>query len=560
MRLSFPLDVEPSIMKRISIDSLARRKFGYDALRPGQKQAVESVLAGRDTLAVMPTGSGKSAIYQMAAVVLPRATVVVSPLIALQHDQLGSIDDREIAEAAVVNSLVRAREEREAWEDLQEGDLEFLFLAPEQFNRPELMARVKAAKPSLFVVDEAHCISKWGHSFRPDYLKLGAVIEELGHPTVLALTATASPRVREEIAEKLRLRDPAIILQSFDRPNIGLKVVRCTDVEAKNKALLAKLRQAESPGIVYVATRRHAQEIGDLLAEHGMNPLVYHGGMTASERNEAQEAFRAEDRIIVATNAFGMGIDKPNVRFVYHYDVSGSMDAYYQEVGRAGRDGEPAEAILFYRPADLGLHRFFASRGQIDAADVDMVVRAISEREEEATAAELSEELDLSKGKVTAAVHALESVGAVEIQATGEVGPSEASPPAEEAARQATRSQEEFVRAERSRVEMMQAYAETDGCRRQYLLNYFGEQYEPPCRSCDNCNGTPPGIVPRASAVEVDPLKPFPIKSWVTHKLWGKGLVARYESGKIVVLFDEAGYKTFNLRMVQEQGLLQPLA
>jgi ATP-dependent DNA helicase RecQ len=546
--------------KRISIDALARRKFGYQALRPGQKEAVESVLSGRDTLAVMPTGSGKSAIYQLAAVVLPGATVVVSPLIALQRDQLEAIDDQEIAEAAIVNSMVRAREEREAWEDLEEGDLEFLFLAPEQFNRPELVEKVKAAKPSLFVVDEAHCISKWGHSFRPDYLKLGAVIEELGHPTVLALTATASPRVREEIAEKLRMRDPRILLQSFDRPNIELSVVRCVDVEAKNKAIVLKIRQAEGPGIVYVATRRHAEEVRALLAEHGIDPLVYHGGMNASQRNAAQEAFSAEDRIIVATNAFGMGIDKPNVRFVYHYDVSGSLDAYYQEVGRAGRDGKPAEAVLFYRPADLGLHRFFASRGQIDGDEFDLVARAVYEDSGESTPGELSEELDLSKGKVTAALYALESVGAIEVQATGEVTASSQSPPVEEAARQAARSQEEFVRAEKSRVEMMQAYAETEHCRRQYLLNYFGEAYEPPCRACDNCKRTAIPRVADNGLAQSDPLQPFPIKSWVTHKLWGKGLVVRYESGKIVVLFDEGGYKTFNLRMVQDQALLQAMA
>lgn len=542
------------------VHRVAREKLGYEDLRPGQEEAIRSVLDGHDTLAVMPTGSGKSAIYQLSGVIRPGATVVVSPLIALQQDQLDSIGEQDVAEAAVVNSMQRNRDVREAFTNFEEGDLEFLFLAPEQFSREETLQQVRAARPSLFVVDEAHCVSKWGHSFRPDYLKLGAVIEELGHPTVLALTATASPYVRDEIVEKLNMRSPRVIVHGFDRPNIRLSVLPCTDEDSKKKALFIKLSRAERPGIVYVATRKHAEQLGEELADRGEEVAVYHGGMNAADRAAAQDAFMNDEAsVIVATNAFGMGIDKPDVRFVFHYDVADSLDSYYQEIGRAGRGGLPAEAILFYRRADLHLHRFFASGGQVENQVVERVLHAIRESPEPHKPRELSAALDLASGKVAAAIHGLDAVGAVEIQATGEVAPASQAADIEEAARQAVRAQADFRRLEMSRIEMMQAYAEIDFCRRQYLLNYFGEPYHGPCHNCDNDRNDLATVTAAPDQFPDDPLKPFPLKSWVVHSQWGRGLVARYERNKIVILFDEAGYKTFLLQMVVDNGLLKPL-
>ncbi len=259
---------------RHRIESVARDTFGYESLHPGQVEAIESVLAGCDTLAVMPTGAGKSAIYQIAALLSPGPAVIVSPLIALQRDQLAAIQQEDIGEAAVVNSAERASERREAWVELDEHRLTYLFLAPEQFSNEETLAHVRAAQPSLLVVDEAHCISEWGHDFRPDYLKLGAVVEALGHPAALALTATASPPVRAEIVERLHMREPRLIVQGFNRPNIWLGVERFEDEHGKRHALPDRVEAAEKPGIVYAATHKHAEELAAALGARGCAPAT----------------------------------------------------------------------------------------------------------------------------------------------------------------------------------------------------------------------------------------------------------------------------------------------
>ncbi|HEV7845953.1 MAG TPA: RecQ family ATP-dependent DNA helicase, partial [Thermoleophilaceae bacterium] len=343
------------------IRQAARERFGFDDLRPGQEDAVRAVMSGRDTLVVMTTGSGKSAIYQLAGWLIEGATLVISPLISLQRDQIENIEQEQPGEAAAIDASVAEGSRAERLEALAEEQLEFLFLAPEQLAREETVERLAEANVSLLVVDEAHCISEWGHDFRPDYLRIGALVERLGNPTVLALTATASPPVREEIVERLRMRDAELIVRGFDRPNIRLAVERHHDERRKRRALLDRAEELGGPGIVYVATRRLAEEIAEELGERGLRALAYHAGLAGSRRSEAQEAFMA-DRVdaIVATTAFGMGVDKPNVRFVLHNEPSDSVDSYYQEIGRAGRDDEPAEAVLFYRTEDLGVRRFFA--------------------------------------------------------------------------------------------------------------------------------------------------------------------------------------------------------
>src|SRR5439155_21004151 len=262
--------------------------------------------------------------------------------------------------------------------ELAEGELEFLFLSPEQFSKEEVLADVTAARPSLFVVDEAHCISEWGHDFRPDYLKLGAVAEAVGGPPILALTATASPPVREEIVRRLRMRSPEVIVRGFDRPGIWLGVERFHTEHAKRQALLEQVAAEPKPGIVYAATRRMAEQLAEELGEHGMSALAYHAGMKRRERIEAQGAFMGDELdVVVATTAFGMGVDKPNVRFVFHSEPADSVDSYYQEIGRGGRDGEPARALLFFRAEDLGLRRFFAGGGSVDVDEIRLVAETV---------------------------------------------------------------------------------------------------------------------------------------------------------------------------------------
>jgi ATP-dependent DNA helicase RecQ len=263
---------------------VARESFGFEELRPGQREAIEAVLDGRDTLVVMSTGSGKSAIYEIAALIMPGPTVVVSPLVSLQRDQVEAIDDELPGEAADLNAAASERQRAERLRALRQDELEFLFLAPEQLARPETVESLRAAAPSLLVVDEAHCISEWGHDFRPDYLRLGGLVEELGHPTVLALTATASPPVREEIVERLRMDDAAVVVRGFDRPNIWLGVHTFREEADKRKALVERVADQPKPGIVYAATRRVADELAAELAERGLRSAAYHAGMGRKRR------------------------------------------------------------------------------------------------------------------------------------------------------------------------------------------------------------------------------------------------------------------------------------
>lgn len=534
---------------RRRIRRVARDVFDWRDLRPGQGEAMGHLLRGRDVLVVMPTGSGKSAVYQVPAQVLDGPTIVISPLIALQRDQMLSLAERRAGGAVVVNSAQSAGSSELSLEQIRAGQAEYVFLAPEQLAKPEIVDRLAAAGPSLIAVDEAHCVSAWGHDFRPDYLRLGRVIERLGHPPVVALTATASPPVREDIVAALGLRRVRQIIRGFDRPNIFLTVRRYAEESAKRRALVADAAGRGGLGLVYVATRRDAEAYAKELTAAGVRAQAYHAGLKASQRERVHADFAADRLdVVVATSAFGMGIDKPNVRYVLHSAPPESPDSYYQEIGRAGRDGEPAEAVLYYRAEDLGLRRFFAA-GKLDEAVLRRLATLLHEHGGSVDARVVRDTLGIGPSKLTSMVNLLEMAEAVEMTHRGRLRYAEHGPAPERAVADAIEMDETRRRIDDSRIDMMRGYAETTGCRRRYLLEYFGE----PCpRTCGNCGNCVNGAVPAAGHKEA----PFPVHSEVIHVSWGAGTVMSADPDRITVLFDETGYKTLSLGTVQREGLL----
>jgi ATP-dependent DNA helicase RecQ len=535
--------------------------LGYTEFRPGQEQAMQSVLAGRDTLAVLPSGAGKSAVYTVAGLLLDGPVVIVSPLIALQRDQvqrLEELGEDRVGGARVLNSSLSAGDQQEALDGLGNGTVRYLFLAPEQLAKPEVVEVIRDAGPALFVVDEAHCVSAWGHDFRPDYLRLGGVVQQLGHPTVLALTATAAPPVRAEIVERLEMTDPEVVVAGFDRPEIRLEVEQHADAHGKHTAVLDRVTAltAQGTGILYAATRRGTEELAEQLTERGLRAQAYHAGLRKSDREEVQRQFMDDELdVVVATTAFGMGIDKPETRFVVHAEPADSVDSYYQEIGRAGRDGEPATAVLVYRQEDLGIRKFFAAGapGEEELQEVAGLVQAgAAAGLDGVDVTELREETGRAATPLVRDLNLLEQAGAVVLDDDGTASPAPDAPAPGEAAAAARELAEHHIRVDESRIEMMRGYAETTGCRRQFLLGYFGEQLEQPCGNCDTCSA---GTATEQLVDDED--HPFPVDTAVEHTEWGPGIVMRHEDDRVVVLFEEVGYKTLALKAVLDNELLR---
>ncbi|MGI5826916.1 MAG: RecQ family ATP-dependent DNA helicase [Patescibacteria group bacterium] len=345
--------------KKQQLKDLLKIHFGYESFRPGQEEALDAILNNQDTVVILPTGGGKSLIYQLPALVLDGVTVVVSPLIALMKDQVDSLEKVGIP-ATFINSSISPVEMSARWERVVSGYYKIVYLAPERFYNQNFLVDLKKIKVSLLAIDEAHCISQWGHDFRPSYLRLKEAAKLMGRPPIVALTATATPEVREDIVAQLQLKNPAQIVTGFSRPNLQFAVVQANNNQKIQYIVDTVSDEKLGCGIIYTGTRAKADELANLLVARGVEAVVYHAGLDASSRAWVQDSFiSGQARVVIATNAFGLGVNKKNVRFVIHHDLPGTIEAYYQEAGRAGRDGLPSFCLLFYTPQDRYLREFF---------------------------------------------------------------------------------------------------------------------------------------------------------------------------------------------------------
>lgn len=547
----------PSTADRQQWEKTLHDTFGIEHLRPGQEEVIESVLNGRNTLAIMPTGAGKSLCYQLPALKIPGVTVVVSPLIALMKEQSMRLEENGLG-ATEVNSALSVREERSALQRIGNADYEFIFTTPERLSDPEFLETVRKNRVSLFVIDEAHCISHWGHDFRPAYLHLDAIIEALGNPTVLALTATATDAVIEDIQRQLGLADMHVVNTGIYRPNLQYRVITATGEAEKLDHVLRLVREIEGAGIVYAATVKVVAEVYKSLQMAGERVTFYHGQLSAKVRTQNQDMFMSgEQRIMVATNAFGMGIDKSDIRFVIHYQLPASLAAYYQESGRAGRDRAPARCILLYFARDKQVQQFFLARRYPGAADLGAVYFALQKLCVDDSAMPLSrlpDELgDISEGKLQVSLKLLKDGGLVtqDDQLGYRLLRRNAKPRELVELGDTYRDKRE---RDQAALERMVFYAQTGFCRWKVMLEYFGEHVDwEHCGTCDNCCQPPaqslsaehPQWRPLPAAMRTHKKPSLDIGSTVSVPRFGEGIVASVAGDKVTITFPNGNAKTF---------------
>ncbi|WP_167529507.1 RecQ family ATP-dependent DNA helicase [Streptomyces spinoverrucosus] len=525
------------------------------SLRPCQTQAIDAVTGGRDTLAVLPTGSGKSAIYQVAGLSIGGLTLVVSPLIALQRDQIRSLSGRHYGtrntiRAELLNSSLKAHERKDTLTRLARGDLDFLFIGPEQLTNSETWAAVRtgAREVGLFVVDEAHLVSEWGQEFRPEYLRLAGAVAELGRPTVLALTATASPPVQADITRRLGMESSEVVVADFDRPNISLAMRQTQpskpEAQAVDDLCVDVLIEHETPALIYALTHARCESLADRLRLDAYRVAPYHAGLSAGARADVQDKFfSGKLDAVVATSAFGLGIDKADVRTVVHAGVPASIDDYYQEIGRAGRDGEPAAAVLVHDPRTIRIPRILAARAHLGEATLHSVVDAIENAGGDIALAELVRAAGAPAHAVDRVVNELAELGMVKLAGSGHhrvVEPQRHLPPPARLTEQLMAVDQRRQAVLASRLNAAREYAESTRCRRAELLAYFGENYDPPCNNCDNDRMARSKTEPPTRATH----RPsFTGGTPVRHGLWGEGLLLSRDDHELLVYFDSVGYK-----------------
>ena len=544
----------------IDLNEALRTHFGYESFQPGQEEVIHRVLDGKDTLAILATGAGKSLCYQLPALLLPGTTVVVSPLIALMKDQIDMLAEAGISSTIALNSTLSEDEEIAYLERVARGNLKLIYVTPERLEDESFVEVLKRLHVPLFVVDEAHCISQWGHDFRPAYLNLGRVIHALGKPTVLALTATATPAVREDIVTQLGIPHTKPIVRGFDRPNLVYEVARAATEMDKLRALKAKFTGplAGALGIIYTATIKNTYAVSEYCRnELGIEADVYHSKLPKADRERVHNHFMSEDvKIVVATNAFGLGIDKPNIRFVIHYDLPGSIEAYTQEAGRAGRDGLESTCLLLYRQSDTRVQNYFLTGKYPDVEEVQKVFGTLQYFESQDNGVSLSDlrkisQLPLTKLKVILAL--LKKGGFIQNVTKSTYGLAPLFKLNKDLALNLA-SYETKRSYDQSKLAMMLQYCETRSCRRKFILNYFGEDYDlVNCGACDNCRAL------IAAGVEIAPFESsleaaeFRIGDTVSHAKFGAGTVERAERDLVTVLFPAHGYKTLLVSAVRRE-------
>lgn len=553
-----------------------RKTFGIARMRPGQEEVIRSVLEGRDTLAVMPTGAGKSLCYQLPALHLEGTTVVVSPLISLMKDQVDKLSEAGV-EAAQLNSALTASERRESVEMIRDERSDFVFTTPERLTDPKFIASLANTLIDFVVVDEAHCISEWGHDFRPAYLALGESIKSLGSPPVLALTATATPEVMRDIEKHLQLRRPRIITTGIYRPNLRYEVLRVTNEAEKREQLARLFRETDGVGIVYAATVKAVESLYEFFKGSGFEFAKYHGKLPARERKENQDRFMAgELKAMFATNAFGMGIDKPDIRFVAHYQMPGSIEAYYQESGRAGRDGDAARCTLLYQLDDRRTQQFFLGGRHPKFDDVVSVCDALASLGARESAVELSAVQEAASAVAASKVRVVLAL-LKELRLVRELRGARfkllKSDIVREELETAARTFAAQGEHDREKLERMMLYGQSAACRWRLLHEYFEAAFEQQkCGTCDNCLHPPderivatqrsvvPEMLPatiegernEAKAVEAETVAhEFKRGETVNVPVYGEGRVARVEDDKLIVAFADGETRTFKSEFVE---------